>query len=130
MFFIGIFGLSTKEKEIKVLNNIQCKNCKCDTRGKLIKTFQCFEFFFIPVFKWNEKYYVVCERCNTIYEIPKEKGKDIEKGENLELTYWDLKAIDSEYNNINYSQKITCPNCGKVLESNFEYCPYCGTKIK
>ncbi|MEE0726422.1 MAG: zinc-ribbon domain-containing protein, partial [Clostridium saudiense] len=27
MFFIGIFGIDNKFKEIKVLNNFSCKNC-------------------------------------------------------------------------------------------------------
>ena len=77
MFFIGIFGIESKSKEIKILENLQCKKCNLKTKGKLIKTFDCFHFFFIPLFKWNESYYVVCNRCNSVYEIPKEKGKEI-----------------------------------------------------
>ena len=129
MFFIGIFGIESKSKEIKILENLQCKKCNLKTRCNLIKTFDCFHFFFIPLFKWNESYYVVCNRCNSVYEIPKEKGKAIERGENVDVTYWDLKEIKREYNNNYYQYEKRCPNCGKVIEGDFKYCPYCGEKI-
>jgi rRNA maturation endonuclease Nob1 len=93
-----------------------------------------FHFFFIPLFRWNEKYYVKCNGCNSIYEFSKEKGKRLEKGEDLEVVYWDLKTIENEYGhqyneNINSIYKNSCEHCGKSLESKFEYCPYCGEKI-
>ena len=39
MFFIGVFGIDNKEKEIKILNNFCCKNCNESSEAKLIKTF-------------------------------------------------------------------------------------------
>ena len=78
MFFIGIFGIENKQKEVKQLENIYCKTCSTRTMGTLIKSYEYFHIFFIPIFRWNEKYYVMCKRCNSIYEISKEKGKAIE----------------------------------------------------
>lgn len=131
MFFIGIFGIESGQKEIKTLSNIPCKVCNVNTTAQLIKTFSLFQFFFIPIFKWNERYYIKCNRCGTIYEIPKEKGKRIENGETLDITYWDLSEIDNGYSNkYYYSPKNICPSCGKAIEGDYKYCPYCGTKIK
>ena len=130
MFFIGIFGIRNKQKEIKFVDNIQCRNCDKGLGGKLIKTFNFFHFFFIPLFKWNEKYYIICSGCNSAYEIPKDKGKRAEKGEDIEITYWDLKPAEAIYYNDNYSATYRCDHCRGIVESNFEYCPYCGTKIK
>ncbi|MBY0756764.1 zinc ribbon domain-containing protein [Clostridium sardiniense] len=131
MFFIGIFGIESGQKEIKTLNNISCKVCNFNTTGQLIKTFSLFQFFFIPIFKWNEMYYIKCNRCSTIYEIPKDKGKKIENGEDVDITYWDLNEIDNGHSdNHYYSPKNICPSCGRTLEGDFKYCPYCGTKIK
>ncbi|MFR9239196.1 MAG: zinc ribbon domain-containing protein [Clostridium baratii] len=130
MFFIGIFGIESGQKEIKLLDNISCKTCNIKTTGKLIKTFTMFQFFFIPIFKWNEEYYVKCNRCNTIYEIPKEKGKRIENGEELDITYWDLKEVGNSSNDYYYAPKNICPSCGKTIEGDFKYCPYCGREIK
>ena len=130
MFFIGIFGIESGQKEIKSLDNISCKRCNIKTTGQLIKTFTMFQFFFIPIFKWNEEYYVKCNRCSTIYEIPKEKGKRIENGEELDITYWDLKEVGNSSNDYYYAPKNLCPSCGRTIEGDFKYCPYCGTEIK
>ena len=51
MFFIGVFGIDNKEKEIKILNNFCCKNCNESSETKLIKTYSFFHFFFLPLFK-------------------------------------------------------------------------------
>ena len=64
--------------------------------------------------------------CNSSFNIPKEKGKAIERGEDIEISYWDLK--DNNINN-NYLKK-RCQKCNRELEKDFEYCPYCGEKIK
>lgn len=129
MFFIGIFGIENRQKEIKTLTNLCCKNCNCINGAKLIKSFACFHFFFIPIFKWNENYYVICNDCNYTYSISKEKGKAIEKGENIEITYWDLEEVHISSYDGHYNIK-RCTRCNKELENNYEFCPYCGEKIK
>lgn len=129
MFFIGIFGIENKAKEIKIINNFICKSCNRLTIGRVIKHYEFFHFFFIPIFKWNEKYYVECESCKKIFSISKEKGKLIEKGENIELTYWNLNEINNTYG-YDYNINNVCNNCGKVVDSDYKYCPYCGYKIK
>lgn len=117
MFFIGILGIDNKSKEIKELKNVTCSHCESLGTVKLIKNYSYFHIFFIPIFKWNESYYLLCNKCNSTYIIPSYKGKAIEKGENIELTYWDLNKVNN-----------TCKSCGKELDSNYEYCPYCGEK--
>lgn len=126
MFFIGIFGIENKNKEIKVLNNFCCKNCNISNGAMLIKSYTFFHFFFIPIFKWNEEYYVICNGCKSSFGISKEKGKAIERGEDVEISYWDLK--DNNIND-NYFKK-QCTKCNRELEKDFEYCPYCGEKIR
>ena len=101
MFFIGVFGIENKDKEIKSLNNISCKKCNMTVTGNLIKNFDFFHFFFIPIFKWNEKYYVVCDKCKSVYIIPNDKGKAIEHDENIEISYWDMQeAYTDGYSNV------------------------------
>ena len=99
MFFIGIFGIDNKFKEIKVLNSFSCKNCNISNGASLVKYYTFFHFFFIPIFKWNEEYYVICNGCNSSFSIPKEKGKAIERGEDIEISYWDLKEVNNSYEN-------------------------------
>ena len=128
MFFIGIFGIDNKIKEIKNLTNFSCKNCNILNGAKLIKSYTFFHFFFIPLFKWNEEYYVICNGCNFSFSIPKDKGKAIERGEDVEITYWDLKEVNNNYGS--YYTVKRCSRCNREVENNFEYCPYCGEKIR
>lgn len=128
MFFIGIFGIDNKIKEIKNLTKFSCKNCNFLNGGKLIKSYTFFHFFFIPLFRWNEDYYVICNECNTSFRIPREKGKALEKGEDIEITYWDLKEVNNNY--VSYYTVKRCTRCSRDIENTFEYCPYCGEKIK
>ncbi|WP_040215158.1 zinc ribbon domain-containing protein [Clostridium polynesiense] len=122
MFFIGIFGIESKQKEIGMLEDLGCKSCSRKSL-KIIKVYNYFHFFFIPLFKWNKSYYAVCKTCGAIYDIPREKGEGIEKGYKDLINYWDLKFSE-------HSESIqhTCEKCGKKLEQNFLYCPYCGEK--
>ncbi|NMM64843.1 zinc-ribbon domain-containing protein [Clostridium sp. P21] len=126
MFFIGIFGIEDKQKEIKNINTVDCKKCN-GSRHTLIKQYSFFHIFFIPIFKWNIRYFLICNNCNTIYEISKEKGMKVEAGEDSAITYWDLKIIENDYGM--YGQ-LRCGNCGRNVDSNFEFCPYCGQRLK
>ena len=128
LFLIGIFGIDNKIKEIKNLTNFCCKNCNISNGGKLIKSYTFFHFFFIALFRWNEDYYVICNGCNTSFSIPKEKGKAIERGEDIEITYWDFKEVNKDYGG--YYTVKRCARCSREVENTFEYCPYCGEKIK
>lgn len=127
MFLIGVFGVENKDKEIKELNNLTCKKCNNTIQCKLIKNFDFFHFFFIPLFKWNERYYIVCNRCKCLYSIHKDKGKAIENGEEVNITYWDLQEIYSD----NSHEMERCPSCGEqLLKRDYNYCPYCGKEVK
>ncbi len=121
MFFIGVFGIQDKQKEVCNLQ-IECKNCSSNYL-KLYKTYRYFHIFFLPVYKWRIRYHAICDICGTIYNIPEEKGKKTENGEKGVITYWDIKEV--------YKKPIIkiCPKCNSQVDDAFEYCPYCGKKL-
>lgn len=129
MFFVGIFGIENKQKEIKSLENIDCKTCGTKIMGTLIKSYEYFHIFFIPIFRWNEKYYVMCKRCNSIYELSKEKGKEIEYRKTYQITLSDLTLIQEGERYGKIAMKKVCSNCGRNIEGEYNYCPYCGSKM-
>lgn len=133
MFFIGVFGIEQKEKKINRVENITCKCCNRTISGELIKSYQFFHFFFIPIFKWSERFYLICNNCNMIYTIPLEKGKKIETGEDSSITYWDLNEAGYNHyrdnNNNEYSTKTICKRCGEEINESFKYCPNCGGRV-
>lgn len=128
MFFIGIFGIEDKQKEIRKLENLSCRDCNTTSSMILVKRYSFFHIFFLPLFRWNEQYYVICRECNRVYEIPKEKGKQAENGNESEITYWDLKLVEYEGFGSYRTIENKCRNCGRTIEPQFKYCPYCGEK--
>lgn len=130
MFFIGVFGIDSKEKVIRESKRLYCKSCNDYLVGRVVKRYNFFHFFFIPLIKWSEKYYVMYDNCNHIYGISREKGESIELDENIEITYWDLKEIDQSNNYDNRNFRSICNNCGEEVDSIYTYCPYCGQKLK
>ncbi len=124
MFFIGIFGVEHKQKKVKDIKSFICKECKLEDSGQLIKSYRYFHFFFIPLFKWNERYYITCSKCSSISEISKEKGKKIEKGETEDITYWDIKDVHVA------NKREICSVCMNEVENKFTYCPHCGNRLK
>ena len=124
MFFIGIFGIETKDVELKPLPQMMCKDCRETKVFTLFKHYHQFHFFFIPIWKWNIDYYIVCDGCQTIAKIPLEKGKALEAGESVELTLWDQDIVYAPS-----QMKRRCHGCQAIVEQTYQYCPHCGTHL-
>ena len=120
MFFI--FGISTKKKKLDFAQPIVCSNCGSYGRYEAFMTYSYFSLFFIPILKWNKKYYITSTCCGSIYSVKKEIGRAIERGDNININESDLDPIDIHKNKV-------CPNCSFPIEDGFEYCPRCGVKI-
>ena len=59
-------------------------------------TYMYFSFFFIPLFKWNKRFYVQMSCCSAIYELEPEIGKAILRGEEPAITSADLHLVQEE----------------------------------
>lgn len=96
----------------------KCQTCEQMGEIELIKAYQCFRLFFIPLFKWHVQYYLK-HSCGAQVEITEEVAMHITSGQvDLSSMYFSHKATDQN----------TCRYCGKPLQEGFEYCPYCGNK--
>ena len=95
--------------------SIMPKNRLIESRDgwQIYESCSVFYLFFIPVFRWNKKYYVKRFNDDRMYEVSKQV---VENQESLEL------YIQEEEENV-------CPCCGRTLELDYEFCPYCGTKL-
>lgn len=117
MFFVGIFGIQEKIKEIKEFNNVICA-CGRYSRLKLIEQYTYFHFFFIPIFKWNRRYYVEARCCGRVFEVPEDYVEEALRSDSLDIGR--LREVSMPYK--------VCANCGRQVDSSFTYCPYCGSK--
>ena len=122
MFFIG--GISNSEKKLDYIQNTICSKCGKFSRMEVYMTYMCFSLFFIPIFKWNRKYFVKYTCCNSIYILDNEIGRKIYHKENTSISENDLHPLD---NNLITTNR--CNNCGYICENDFEYCPKCGQKL-
>lgn len=126
MFFIGIFGIDERKKEISTIQNVFCKACGSMTSYKLFKVNKVFHFFFIPIINWDKRYYLISRCCNSIFNIPNQLGTALENNEDTNINDEDLHQINSYV----HSNEHICSNCNNVVQSDYKYCPYCGEKME
>ena len=67
MIFIG--GISQGEKILNYTQTVICDICGRYGRYQVIMTYMYFSFFFIPLFKWNKRFYVKMTCCGSVYEL-------------------------------------------------------------
>lgn len=128
MFFI--IGTYPKEKILPYeYNHLKIHSCGKYVKIEIIKVSYVLALFFIPIFNFNVKYYARFTCCNKTYEIDKETGKKIERGENPPLEFDFEKNTEETIIDVNYTEEKICPFCEKELKEDFEYCPYCGKKL-
>lgn len=124
MFFI--FGIYPKEKPLAYeYNRLDIHSCGRYAKIDIIMVYYTASIFFVPLFKFDKKYYARYTCCGKTYELDKNIGKSIERGENPPLNFDDGKKVDMDYQEVHI-----CTRCHRKLEEDFEYCPYCGEKIK
>ncbi|WMJ88493.1 zinc ribbon domain-containing protein [Anaerocolumna sp. MB42-C2] len=124
MFFI--MGISSGQKKLEFVQTIFCSKCSQFGRLELYITYTSFTLFFIPIFKWNKKYYAKAACCGALYTIEAEIGKKIANKETITLTEQDLHLIN---NPNSYTNDNPCPNCGYALYPDYSYCPKCGFRL-
>lgn len=116
-----IMGISQK---LKKLNYSQLEICKCCGKYGNVEVFlrySYFMLFFIPLFKWDKRYFAKMSCCQSECEINKSLGEAIAKGE--------IKHIDLNRLNFNKHNNKTCSKCGFNTSEDFQFCPKCGQEL-
>jgi hypothetical protein len=121
MFFIGIFGIEDKTKELKTIHNIVCPACGRYTSAQLIFCYTFFHFFFIPLFKWNKTWFVRLSCCGALYACDRETADEVQATGKIDFE----KCEHMEH----HGKGGCCPYCGSRVAGNFAYCPFCGNKL-
>lgn len=132
MIFIG--GISQGQKVLNYVKTVICDRCGSYGRYQVFMTYMYFSFFFIPLFKWNKRFYVKMTCCDAVYELSPEKGKAILCGQQVDLSQQDLTLVQegsrrSSYENGAYKVWKKCEGCGYETEEAFDFCPKCGRKL-
>lgn len=130
MFFI--FGVSPKKDKLDFSQNIVCPSCGRYGRYGAFMEYTCFSLFFIPVLKWDKKYYVKGSCCSSIYSISNDIGDKICRGEGVDLTKHNLRLVKGGHIFPVKRPTKQCTNCDFKFEmdDDFQYCPKCGAALK
>jgi hypothetical protein len=128
MFFIGIFGIEEKKKELKTFPQVVCPLCGHFTQAVLFERFTYLHIFFIPTFRWNRHYYIRLRCCGTIYEADAETAQQLKTSDDIDFTR--LKLVSGGFSGFSgfEGRDAVCPGCGRSYDGSFSYCPHCGTK--
>lgn len=121
-----IFGVEEGSKQILFRQRVLCPVCGRYGDMTVWMTYTYFMFFFVPLFKWNRRYYVKMECCGAGFEIPVELGRDIK---DKKIT--DIDPSKLEFSDPVYGPKIRrCPDCGFETTEDYYYCPKCGSLLE
>lgn len=131
MIFIG--GISSGMKPIEYLKKVICSRCGAYGRYQVYMTYLYFSFFFIPLFKWNRRFYVKMSCCQAVYELDAEIGRRLLRGEDVEIREEDLTLVQDGGGNpwtLSAGARRRCPACGYETAEDFSYCPKCGAPLE
>lgn len=123
MIFIG--GISSGMKQIEYMKTVICSRCGAYGRYQVFMTYMYFSFFFIPLFKWNRRFYVKMSCCGAVYELDPEIGRKLLRGMDAEIRETDLTLCRDGSGNPwaqdgslpGHSGK-RCPECGMRRRKN------------
>ena len=122
MFFV--MGINSGRKDLNFFQSMICRSCGEQSDISVFMTYTVLSLFFIPCFKWGKRYFVTFGCCGTVYEITKDAGKAIERGENIRLLDEDFLSMCGRE-----QRTKTCRSCGYQTTEDFEYCPKCGVRF-
>jgi len=79
MFFI--MGINSKEDQLAFDQLTICPLCGRYGHLKVYEAYSVFTFFFLPLIKWNRRYYARMDCCGASAELDPATGKAIARGE-------------------------------------------------
>ncbi len=120
MFFIGIFRIYPEEKKVAETMIDHIPEHPMGIKAELFRQNQVFDFFFIPVFRYHKKYYLLIPGTHRIFLLNNEKAEDIIRRGGT-VSYYDVEEVQVE--------DYHCPSCGSRIEGDFKYCPFCGKDL-
>ena len=126
MFFIGIFGIGSKEKTLREWGAVACPQCGQLSRAVLTHSYSYFHIFFIPTFRWNKRYLVTMRCCGAVYEADAAYAQMLKNASDIDFSR--LKKISGGFGDAYGGSGAVCTHCGARIDSGFAWCPHCGTK--
>ncbi|MFW0862649.1 MAG: zinc-ribbon domain-containing protein [Candidatus Komeilibacteria bacterium] len=72
-----IFGWGKKSKKIADVGLMTCRNCMNVAGAEVRELSNKASLYFVPVAKWNKKYYLVCPVCDAGFELDEKSMNEL-----------------------------------------------------
>ena len=122
MFFM--IGISDEQKDLDYGRMMVCDACGAYGRYRVYMVCTVLRLFFIPVLKWNRRYFVQASCCESLYSLDGAIGARIAAGEDVEIQTEHLHRMHSGSCDVR-----RCQNCGFLTREDYDFCPKCGRKF-
>ena len=119
-----MIGINDGRKDFDFSQLTICEACGAYGRLTAYMTFTALSLFFIPIFRWNRKYWVRTGCCGAAYALDPEIGARIARGESVEILPEHLHRVQGQ----DYGLR-RCENCGFMTREDFDFCPKCGRRF-
>ncbi len=85
-----MIGISQGKKILSYMGQILCRSCGRMSGCQVFMVYTYLSIFLIPTFRWGRHYYVKMNCCGRIYELDRDKGRAIARGEQVSIQPQDL----------------------------------------
>ena len=86
--------------------------------------------FFIPVWKWNRRYYVKTTCCGTVCVLNRDTGGRLARGGDVKIRTEDLTLVFEGHKAPAWQVPVRrCQACGYETKEDFDFCPKCGNRF-
>ncbi|KAJ0972021.1 hypothetical protein J5N97_019980 [Dioscorea zingiberensis] len=107
MFFFFVGGL--EQQAGRVISERVGRCIRCGSAADLVEREKVLKLFFVPVWRWrSEARDFYCRDCGLLW--PQSMESFDEKQRSIEGV-------------------LRCGNCDRVVESEFKFCPFCGSEL-
>ncbi len=122
MFFF-ISGIQDKSKELGVTASLICPACSTYTSMAVSVLYRVLHIFFIPVFRWDRRYFASAPCCGAVFEVDPEDGRAFETGERRSVDPQHMRRTG------NFGRPGVCAFCEEPLVPGALFCHRCGRPV-
>lgn len=120
-----LFGAGPGTEDLYLDQKIVCPVCGKKATLQAYCSYDAWRLFFIPVHKYNRRYFVRTSCCGAGCDIPAALGQAIDEGERDTLPLAGLPL----HGGLALTRLKVCARCGYETSQPFRYCPMCGKKF-